>query len=90
MVGRERRGGPVNGVSGTPVRFAHRKTECGELCVPSELHLVEECPHARSDIPYSETERYRPQEDVNGFRSNYARNVHHEGFSLGSCWVATL
>jgi hypothetical protein len=47
MVGRERRGSPVNGTS---VRFAHRKTECGERCVPSELHLIEECPHTRSDI----------------------------------------
>jgi hypothetical protein len=58
--------------------------------VPSELHLIEECPHTRSDIPRSETERYPPQEDVNGFRSNYARNVTHEGFSLGSWWIVAL
>ena len=47
---------------------ATRRAECGERGGPSELHLNEECPHARSDIPRSETERYPPQEDVNRFR----------------------
>ncbi len=67
-----------------------RSVANGERGVLSELHLIEECPHTRSDIPRSETERYSPQENVNGFRSRCARNVNHEGFSLGSWWIVAL